>query len=102
MRPSLDCSKLNEPRLIAGVDYKIVVAVTLFFGFAAMMFHAWLVLLIPAIVVLFLRGPAKHDPAMLKVHLRHRTQRDVYSPAYVTAHNQHAPRPEGFSRLMEL
>lgn len=102
MRPSLDCSKLNEPRNIAGVDYKIVVAVVMFFGFAAMMFRAWLLLLIPVLIIAFIRGPAKKDPALVPVHLRHRTQRGKYSPGYVTAKNMHAPRPEGFNRLMEL
>lgn len=102
MRPSLDCSKLNEPRQIAGLDFKLVVAVVLFFGYAAAMFKVPAVLIPPLLFLVFLRGPAKKDPAMIPIYLRHRTQRTKYAPAYVTAPNIHAPRPAGFNRLMEL
>lgn len=100
MRPSLDCSKLNEPRQIAGIDFKIVVAVLIFFGYAALMFRVPSVMVLPILFLIFLRGPAKKDPALLPVHLRHRQQRARYSPGYITAPNHHAPRPQGFNRLM--
>lgn len=102
MRGSIDCSSLNRPRLIAGIDYKIVVGVLMFFGYAAAEYRSPGVMAIPLLFLLFIRGPAKKDPAMLKVYLRHRAQAERYSPAYITAKNYHAPRPDGFNRYMSV
>ena len=99
MRPSLDCSTLNEPRVIAGVEWKLVVLVMFFFGMAALMFHIPGVMVIPFVMLVFLRGPGKNDSAFLRVYLRHRAQRARYSPAYITEKNQSNPRPTGFHRL---
>lgn len=100
MRPSLDCSRLNEPRQIAGLDFKLVVAVMAFFGLAAVMYRTPFVMVIPIAFLAFLRGPGKKDSAFIAIHLRHRTQRRRYSPAYITTKNQLTPRPPGFNRLM--
>lgn len=100
MRPSLDCAKLNEPRQIAGLDFKLVVAVMVFFGMAALMFRAPFVLVLPIGFLAFLRGPGKKDSAFIAVHLRHRAQKQRYSPAYIATKNQSNPRPAGFNRLM--
>lgn len=100
MRQSLDCAKLNEPRQIAGLDFKLVVAVMAFFGMAALMYRAPLVLVLPITFLAFLRGPGKKDSAFIAVHLRHRAQKQRYSPAYIAKKNQSNPRPVGFNRLM--
>lgn len=100
MRESLDCSKLNEPRQIAGLDFKLVGAVAIFFGYAAAMFKVPGVLIPPLIFLIFLSGPARKDQAMIPIYLRHRTQRKRYSPGYIASNNFHAPRPEGFNRSM--
>lgn len=97
-RVVLDCSRLNEPRTIAGIDYKLVVAILMFFGFAGMLFHAITILFLPFLLILFLRGPAKRDQAFVQIHLRHRQQKLRYSPGYVTAPNNSSPRPHGFNR----
>ncbi|OZA30491.1 MAG: hypothetical protein B7X93_03090 [Hydrogenophilales bacterium 17-61-9] len=99
MRVVYDVSRVNIPRTIAGIEWKLVVAVSLFFGLAAVMFKAPAILIAPVIILLFLRGPGNRDPDFLKVYRRHSVQRDLYSPAQLCAVNLRAPRPAGFSRL---
>jgi type IV secretory pathway TrbD component len=99
MRTVYDVSKINIPRTIAGIEWKLVVAVSIFFGMGALMFKAPLMLLGPVLLVLFLRWPGQRDPDFLKIYRRHAVQRDLYSPAYICAVNLRTPRPSGFSRL---
>lgn len=99
MRVVYDVSRVNLPRTIAGIEWKPVVAVTLFFGFAALMFKAPAMLIAPVLIIWFLRGPGKRDPDFLKVYRRHAAQRNFYSPAQICAVNLRTPRPAGFSRL---
>lgn len=99
MRVTYDMSRVNIPRTIAGIEWKLVVAVVMFFGLGAMMFRAPVMLVAPAIILMFLRGPGKRDPDFLKIYKRHAAQRDFYSPAQICAVNLRSPRPSGFSRL---
>lgn len=99
VRVVYDVSVVNIPRTIAGIEWKLVVAVSAFFGFAALMFKAPAMLVAPALILWFLRGPGKRDPDFLKVYRRHAAQRDFYSPAQLCAVNLRTPRPVGFSRL---
>ncbi len=94
-----DVSRVNLPRTIAGIEWKLVVAVSVFFGMTAIMFRAPVILVAPVIILLFLRGPGSRDPDFLKVYRRHSAQRDLYSPAQLCAVNLRTPRPSGFSRL---
>lgn len=98
IRESYDCTKVNNPKTIAGIEWKVVVGVSVFFGFATLMYRAPYLLVIPLIILAFLRGPGRKDPMFLRVYLRHRAQRDTYSPAYITQPNQRFPRPNGFGR----
>lgn len=98
MRGSYDCVAVNQPKTIAGIEWKLFVVVFAFFGFAAMVFHVLYLLITPILVLAFLRGPGKKDPLFLRIHLRHRAQRDVYSPAYVSKPNLRNPRPQGFGK----
>lgn len=102
MRSSYDCTQVNNPKTIAGLEWKLVVAVMMFFGMAVVLYRAPGVLLMPALIIWFLRGPGKKDSMFIRIYLRHRVQRTHYSPAYITAKNMSAPRPIGFSRLMTL
>lgn len=99
MRVVYDASRFNLPRAIAGIEWKLVVAVSMFFGFAALMFKAPFVLVAPVIILWFLHGPGKRDHDFLKVYRRHSVQRDIYSPAQMCSVNLRSPRPAGFSRL---
>ncbi len=99
MRVVYDVSRVNIPRTIAGIEWKLVVAVSLFFGMAAVMYKAPAILIAPVIILMFLRGPGSRDPDFLKIYRRHSVQRDFYSPAQYCAVNLRAPRPAGFSRL---
>lgn len=99
MRVVYNASAFNLPRTVAGIEWKLVVSVGLFFGLAAIMFKAPAVLVAPVIILWFLRGPGKRDPDFLKIYRRHSVQRDHYSPANICAVNLRSPRPSGFSRL---
>ncbi len=98
MRTSYDCTPINFPRTIAGVEWRIVVIVMVFFGSAAAMYSLPGLLIAPALIILLLRGPGKRDPEFLRVYRRHRAQREAYSPAYVALRNDRNPRPHGFGR----
>lgn len=98
-RTTLHCVAINEPKTIAGVDWKLVVATVMFFGMGALMFKAPGVLVLPALLIWLLRGPGRKDPAFLQIHLRHRHQRDHYTPDYVAADNLINLRPAGFNRM---
>lgn len=97
-RSSYDCESVNRPKTIAGVDWKIVVGVFFFFGYGAVLYRVPYLIIPPAILLVFLRGPGVKDPFFLRIYLRHRSQRDRYSPHYLTAPNQRFPRPRGFGR----
>lgn len=99
MRVVYDVSKFNIPRTIAGIEWKLVVGVSMFFVLAAVMFRAPAVLVAPVAIILFLRGPGMRDPDFLQVYKRHSMQRDRYSPAQLCQVNYRSPRPQGFSRL---
>lgn len=101
MRVSLDCSKLNRPRQIAGIDFKVVVGILAIFGNAAMLYKTPSVMVVPLVILWLIHGPAKRDPALVAIHMRHRQQHDYYSPTYtVGPKNLHAARPVGFNRGM--
>lgn len=102
MRLSYDFSRVNTPKTIAGIEWKLVVAVGMFFGFAAIMFKAPAVLVAPVIIIAFLRGPALRDSDFLNIYKKHTHQRDFYSPAYIAKKNFKNPRPVGFSRLEDV
>lgn len=99
MRVTYSADKFNIPRTIAGIEWKVVVGVSIFFGATALMFKVPVVLVAPALILWFLHGPGKRDHDFLKVYKRHSVQRDFYSPAQVCAVNLRSPRPAGFSRL---
>ena len=99
MRITYNASKFNLPRTIAGIEWKLVAALSLFFGFTALMFKAPFILVAPVLILWFLRGPGMRDPDFLQVYKRHSVQRDVYSPAQLCRVNLRSPRPSGFSRL---
>ncbi len=99
MRIVYNASRFNLPRTIAGIEWKLVVGIALFFGLAALMFKAPAALVAPVVIIWFLHGPGKRDPDFLKIYRRHSVQRDYYSPAQICAVNLRSPRPSGFSRL---
>lgn len=99
MRTAYNINIVNIPRTIAGIEWKPVVAISMFFGFAALMFKEPGVLIAPVVLIWFLRGPGLRDPDFLKIIKRHSSQRDFYSPAYISKVNLKTPRPQGFSRL---
>jgi len=99
MRITYNASAFNLPRTIAGIEWKLVVAVSMFFGLAALMFKAFYILVAPILIMLFLRGPGMRDPFFLQIYRRHSLQRDIYSPAQFCQVNMRFPRPNGFSRL---
>ena len=92
-------SRVNTPRAIAGIEWRIVVAICMFFGFAAIMFRAPAVLVAPAGIILFLRGPALRDYEFLNIYKKHSMQKNTYSPAYISKINYKNSRPQGFSRF---
>lgn len=98
MRTTFDCAGVNQPKTIAGIEWRIVVALGIFFGLGSLMYRVPYLLIIPLVLLAFLRGPGLKDPLFLRIYLRHRAQRDFYSPAYITLLNQRAPRPNGFGR----
>lgn len=102
MRESYNCVPINEPKTIAGLEWKLVVGIGAFFTMAVIMYRAPGLLIMPGLILLFLRGPGKKDSMFVRIYLRHRVQRHHYSPAYITAKNQSNPRPAGFSRLEAL
>jgi hypothetical protein len=97
-RQIYDCTLVNAPKTIAGIEWKIFVGVAFFFGYGALMFRVPYLLISPVVIFLFLRGPGAKDPMFLRIHLRHRAQRNVYSPHYLCAPNHRNPRPLNFSR----
>jgi type IV secretory pathway VirB3-like protein len=99
MRTTYNCVPVNAPKAIAGLEWKLVVGVCVFFGMAALMYRSPGVLMLPAVFLIFLRGPARKDSMFIRIYLRHRVQRQLYSPAYITAKNQTYVRPVGFNRL---
>lgn len=99
MRTVYDVSRVNIPRTIAGIEWKLVVAVSVFFGMSAVAYRAPFVLAAPALILWFLSGPGRRDHDFLKIYRRHAAQRDHYSPAQMCATNLRFPRPAGFSRM---
>lgn len=102
MRITYNASKFNLPRTIAGIEWKLVAALCMFFGFSALMFKAPFILVAPVIILWFLHGPGKRDHDFLQIYKRHSVQRDVYSPAQFCQVNLRTPRPRGFSRMEVL
>jgi hypothetical protein len=98
VRQSYDCTAVNNPKTIAGVEWKIVVAVCAFFGYGAVLYRVPYLVIPPLILLAFLRGPGVKDPMFLRIYLRHRSQRDRYSPHYLCQPNVRSPRPRGFGR----
>jgi precorrin-4 methylase len=99
MRQVYNSQAVNVSATIAGIEYKIVIGVTIFFSAAALMEHLPSILLAPAIILWFLHGSSKRDGDFLKVYKRHASQKEIYSPAYITKPNLRTPRPIGFSRM---
>lgn len=95
-----DTRAVNTPRTIAGVEWRLVVAIFIFFGSAALMQRVPALMVAPAILLWVLSGPGRRDPAFLRIYLRHRAQRDRYSPAYNLPDKSHIGwrRPVGFGR----
>lgn len=102
MRHSYDCVQINNPRTIAGLEWKLVMGIGMFFGMAVVLYRAPGILIMPFFILMFLRGPGKKDSQFIRIYLRHRVQRKSYSPTYITATNQSFPRPQGFNRMMNL
>lgn len=102
MRKSFDCSPVNDPKTIAGIEWKLVVIIFAFFTAAAVMEKAYGLVIVPFLILIFLRGPGKKDSAFIQIYRRHRVQRERYSPAYITAKNFINPRPIGFSRSQSV
>ncbi len=101
-RTVYNVSLVNIPRTIAGIEWKLVASACMFFGLAALMFRAPAVLVAPAGIVLFLRGPGMRDHEFLNIYRKHSRQRNFYSPAYQTAVNYKLARPSGFSRFKNV
>ncbi|HEX7325391.1 MAG TPA: VirB3 family type IV secretion system protein [Rhodanobacteraceae bacterium] len=103
MRASLDCSGLSRPRQIAGIDFKLVMMTMVSFGFAAISYKTPSLMVLPIGLLWLIHGPAKRDPAFIKVYMKHRVQHDHYAPTYVVRPiNFRSPRPAGFNRGMML
>jgi len=102
-RVSYDCSLINEPRTIAGVDWSIVAGVTFFFVMAVMETHAFEILVIPLIFFWLLRDPCRRDPKLLDVYRRHRAQSHRYV-VWIGRANAigKAARPIGFNRMEQV
>lgn len=98
MRTTYNCQLVNEPKTIFGIEWKLVIVVGAFFTFAAIVFKVLYILIAPVAIVAFLRGPGRKDSMFLRVHIRHRNQRDRYTPAYVALPNLRTPRPMGFGK----
>jgi hypothetical protein len=98
MRVVYDTTLVNIPRTIAGLPWKIFVGIYFIFGFVAATYRLPEVLVPPLLLHFFLSGPGKRDPEFLSVHIKHRSQRERYSPAYVALPNDRLPRPDGFNR----
>ncbi len=82
-RESLDCRLINQPQLIAGLPWKIPVAVIGFFGYAMLIMRNWYLLPMGVILLMFLKGATRRDPLVMQVFMRHRSQATRYSPAPV-------------------
>ena len=98
IRQSYDCSLVNNPKTIAGLEWKLTIGIFAFFGYGAIFYRVPYLMIPPVILFVFLRGPGAKDPMFLRVYLRHRAQRDRYSPHYISAANVRFPRPPGFGR----
>lgn len=99
MRRTYDTEKVNLPHAIAGLEWKLFALIVSSFGMIALMFKAWLILILPVLIILFLQGPARRDQDFMKVYKRHAAQSDRYSPANVCEINNTNLRPEGFGRF---
>lgn len=99
MRQVYNSQAVNVSNTIAGIEYKIVVGVTVFFVAAALMEHLPSILIVPAVILWFLHGSSKRDSEFLNIYKRHASQKEMYSPAYIAKQNLRTPRPLGFSRM---
>lgn len=100
MRNVFAVDRVNIPRTVLGIEWRLAVAVSMFFGMAALLFAAPAILIAPILIGAFLRGPGVRDPEFLNIIKRHSVQEDFYSPAYLSAVNYVTPRPTGFSRAI--
>jgi hypothetical protein len=97
-RRVFNCTAVNKPKTVAGLEWRLVMAVSVFFGMAALMQRAPALLVAPVFILTFLSGPGRRDPLFLRIYIKHRGQRDFYTPAYGALSNQRTPRPIGFGR----
>ena len=96
MRESADATKVNRPRLIAGLEWKLAVVLVVFFGFAALTTRNLYIGALGVAVLLFLAGAGRRDPLFLRVYLRHAKQASRYSPAPVVCRPLRNTRPVGY------
>jgi type IV secretory pathway VirB3-like protein len=80
MRNSIDAEKVNRPRLVAGIEWKLAVMIVMTCGMLAMQTRSFGPLIVALLLMVFLSGASRNDPMAVRAYLAHSKQRERYSP----------------------
>lgn len=97
LRESRLCASFTEPRLLAGVDFKLFTINVAVAVFMLATFHLWQWLILTVIAHYFFKNMTKNDPDALEVYTKYSKQGDRYEP-WPLVDQQHNQRPVGFAR----
>ncbi len=91
-------TRLSEVKMLAGGEFKLVVANMAFAGLAIVMLHVWQYLPVPLAVHGALVMAARHDPRLREIYLAYARQGDEYLAWPATRLQRYNRRPHGFAR----
>lgn len=90
--------RLSEAKMLAGGEFKLVVANMAFAVMTIVMLHVWQYLPIPIILHGVLVVTARRDPRMREIYLAYAMQGDRYLPWPAPGLQRRNRRPHGFAR----
>ena len=90
--------RLSEPRMLAGGEFRLVMANFAFGLVVTGMMHVWQYLLVAAAFHLALMVVARNDPRAREIYLEYARQGDRYQPWPDPRRQRRNRRPAGFGR----
>lgn len=102
VRSTRVATRLSETKILAGGEFKLVIANAVFGFLAIALLHIWQYLVVVVILHLLLVLVAKADPKAREIYLEYAKQGDCYTPWQETRRQPFNRRPLGFGRDQEI